>query len=74
MERVVRIFRSFEEAERVEREYYASLTPQQRVNLLQEMRAQYLESLGEAGRGFENVCRITKLPDGDEQPPEKETG
>jgi hypothetical protein len=50
MERQLRVFRSFEEADQADDEYYASLSPQDRVNLLLDLHAAYRESLGEAGQ------------------------
>lgn len=37
MEKVARIFRSFEEAEEADRRFYASLTPQQRLDMMIEL-------------------------------------
>jgi hypothetical protein len=37
--KTARIFRSFEEAERAEREYYAGLTPQERIEIVNELHA-----------------------------------
>ena len=61
MERVLNVFNSFEAADRADDEYYASLTPQERVNILLDMIAAYRESLGEAGQRFERVYRVVKL-------------
>lgn len=61
MDKVVKMFDSFEEADRADVEYYASLTPQQRVDLLLDIVAAYRESLGEAGQRFERVYRVVKL-------------
>jgi hypothetical protein len=61
MEKRLRIFKSFEEAERAEIEYYASLAPQQRVDIQLEIIARHRESLGEAGKGLKRVYRIVKL-------------
>jgi len=60
MERTIRKFRSFAEAERADREYYRSLTPQQRLDILLELVATYTEGLDEAERGFKRVCRVVK--------------
>ena len=60
MERKVRVFKSFEEAERADAEYYASLTPKERVDILLDLVENYRRSLGAADR-FERVCRITDL-------------
>jgi len=61
MEKVLKVFSSFEEAERADEEYYASLSPQQRVDLLLDLIAAYRESLGEAGQKFERVYRVVEL-------------
>lgn len=55
----MRVFHSFEESDQADREYYQSLTPQQRLDLL-------LELIQQAQNGetkFERVCRIVKLHD-----------
>ena len=64
MERVAQVFRSFEEAERADDEYYASLTPEQRLDVLLEMIERYRSSLGEAAERFERVHRIVELSRG----------
>ena len=51
-------FSSFEEADD---EYYASLTPQERVDILLDMIAAYRESLGETGERLERVYRVIEL-------------
>ena len=61
MEKVLQVFHSFEDAERADEEYYASLAPQERVDILLALIAQYRESLGDAAEGFERVCRVTEL-------------
>jgi hypothetical protein len=61
MEKVFRVFRSFDEAERADDEYYASLSPQERVDLLLEMIAAYRESLGETEQGLKRVYRVVEL-------------
>jgi hypothetical protein len=60
MEPEVRIFDSFEDAERADAEYYASLTPKERVDVLLDLVENYRRSLGPADR-FERVCRVTDL-------------
>jgi len=52
----VRVFRSFEEAEKADREFYRSLTPEQRLNILLQLIAQH----GTPQR-LERVFRIVKL-------------
>jgi hypothetical protein len=59
MENVARKFSSFAESDRADREYYRSLTPEQRVDIVLELmpRAQ----IDEAQQGFARVYRIVKL-------------
>lgn len=52
----VKIFRSFEEAEQADREFYRSLTGQQRLDILLQLIAQH----GSPKR-LERVFRIVKL-------------
>ncbi len=59
MEKVGRKFRSFAEAEQAEREYYRSLTPQQRLDLMLDLIRQSVPD--EAFERFERVCRVVKL-------------
>lgn len=61
MEKVLKVFSSFEEAERADDEYYASLSPQERVDILLDMIAAYRESLGETGQRLERVYRVVEL-------------
>lgn len=55
-------FSSFEESDRADRQYYESLSPQERLDLLLELVARHVESLGEAGKGFARVHRVIELP------------
>jgi hypothetical protein len=59
--REVRVFSSFDAAERADDEFYASLTPQQRLDILLDMIAAYRESTGEASEGFARVYRVVEL-------------
>ena len=59
--KTIRIFHSHEEADRADREYYESLTPQQRIDIMLELSARFRETLGEAGERLERVYRITQL-------------
>lgn len=54
MRKVARWFNSHEEAEKAEREYYFSLTPQQRIDILLELMRRYY---GHPKR-LERVARI----------------
>jgi hypothetical protein len=61
VEKVINEYSSFAEADQADDLYYASLTPQQRLDILLEMIASYRESLGEAGQKFERVYRVIEL-------------
>jgi len=61
MEKVLKVFGSFEEADQADDEYYASLTPQERVDILLDMIAAYRESLGETEQRLERVYRVIEL-------------
>jgi hypothetical protein len=61
MERVFRVFDSFVDADRADDTYYASLTPQERVELLLQIISQHRESSGDAAKGLERVYRIVEL-------------
>ena len=64
MERVVRKFSSFEEADKADREYYRSLTPQQRLEMTFELSSRLRESTGEDTQRLARVYRIVKLAQG----------
>lgn len=61
MKRIARVFRSLREADEAEARCYASLAPEERLNILLEIIAGHRESLGEAAERFERVHRITEL-------------
>ena len=61
MDRVAIKFDSHQEAARAEREYYLSLTAEQRVDILLELVARYKVKIGATGKGLARVCRIVKL-------------
>ena len=60
MEKVVRKFNSHTEAEAAERAYYASLTPQQRLDILLDLVAMQRPK-DEAADRLARVYRITQL-------------
>ncbi|HSR66706.1 MAG TPA: hypothetical protein VLU25_02100 [Acidobacteriota bacterium] len=62
MEKEVKVFSSFQEAEEADAAYYASLTPQERLDILLDMVARYRESQGEAEQRFERVYQVVELP------------
>jgi hypothetical protein len=59
MEIVARKFSSFAESDRADREYYRSLTPEQRLNILLELVAR--AQADETEQGFARVYRVVKL-------------
>lgn len=61
MDKPIQIFDSFADAERAEEEYYKSLSPEQRLDLLLEIIAGYRGSKNETTRRFERVSRIIEL-------------
>ena len=54
VKRVVRVFKSHEEADRADREYYRSLTPKERVDIVLTL----VQRSGPAAKRFERVCRV----------------
>jgi hypothetical protein len=64
MQREIQVFRSFHDAEQADDEYYAALTPQERLAILLDLVAAYRESMGEAAARFERVYRVTELSRG----------
>lgn len=61
MEKTIQVYNSFEEADEAEIAYYASLSPNERVDLLLDIIAAYREAQGEAASRFERVYRIVDL-------------
>jgi hypothetical protein len=53
-----RVFSSFEEAEAADKEYYRSLSPAQRIDILLMLREHYSPYDDERTKGFKRVCRI----------------
>ena len=60
MQGTVRKFKSFEDAERADRDYYRSLSPKERVDLLLDLVTQ-AQPADEAEQRFERVYRIVSL-------------
>jgi hypothetical protein len=60
MEKTIQVFKSFEEAEAADLEYYRSLTAAQRVEILLTLREEYSPYDDELKRRFERVCRIVE--------------
>jgi hypothetical protein len=61
MERVVRVFSSFDEAEQPDAAFYANLTPQERLDVLLELIERHRSALGPSAQRFERVHRVVEL-------------
>jgi hypothetical protein len=61
MEKELRTSSSFQEAREADAAFYASLSPQERLDLLLDIIARHRESLGEVEERFERVCRVVEL-------------
>jgi hypothetical protein len=61
MREPIRIFDSFEAADRADDEYYASLTPKERLDILLDLIASYQELLGDTAKRLERVHRVVEL-------------
>jgi hypothetical protein len=60
VDRVVQVFRSFDDADQADDQFYASLTPEERLDVLLELVERHRRALGEAGNRFERVFRIVE--------------
>jgi len=58
MEKRIAVFQSHEEAERADRAYYRSLTPERRLEILLELVENYFHV---SATRLERVCRVTEL-------------
>jgi hypothetical protein len=56
VEKVIRVFKSFEEAEEADREYYRSLTPKQRLDILFTL----IERWGAFGQRSKRTRRVVQ--------------
>jgi len=61
VERVVRVFRSFEEAAQADRDYYRQLTPSQRLDILLETIALHSRETDAPSEGPARVYRVVEL-------------
>ena len=61
MERVIQVFSSFAEADSADDEYYAQLSPAERIGILLELIETHQESHGQAAARFERVYRVAEL-------------
>ena len=64
VERELRVFRSFDEADRADDDYYASLSAAECLDITLTLIAVHRENTGEAGSRFERVYRVIQLASG----------
>ena len=57
----LQIFESFAEAEEADRRYYASLTPQQRLDLQLDIIARHRKALGQTDERLARVYRVVDI-------------
>jgi hypothetical protein len=55
------MFRSFDEAEEADDQFYADLTPKERLDVLLQLIEHHRSTLGEAANRFERVYRLDEL-------------
>jgi hypothetical protein len=58
---LLQVFHGFEASDRADDEYYATLAPQERLEILLDIVAAYRESTGEASARLERVYRVTEF-------------
>jgi len=61
VERVAQVFASFDAADQADDQFYADLTPQERLDLLLELVERHRSALGASAERFERVHRIVEL-------------
>ena len=61
MEKIVQKFNSFQESDRADRRYYASLDPQERLDVFLSLLINGRAGQNEAEQGFKRVYRIVEL-------------
>lgn len=62
MEKTIKVFNSFTEADEADKRFYRSLSPRQRMDILLTLIAQrQIAQAHEATEGFKRVYRIIKL-------------
>jgi hypothetical protein len=61
MDRQVQVFNSFEDADRADDQFYAELSPEQRLEMLLELVEQHRSLLGETASRLERVHHIAEL-------------
>jgi hypothetical protein len=61
MDRVGKVFRSFDAADAADDQFYADLKPEERLDLLLELVERHRSDLGEAASRLERVHRVIEL-------------
>lgn len=61
MERVIRVFKSHDDAAQADRAELSAMTPQQRLDRALDLIAWYRETRGETTQGFARVARVVQL-------------
>jgi hypothetical protein len=61
VDRIVQIFRSFEDAEQADDQFYADLAPEGRLDMLLELIERHRSALGETADRFERVHHVVEL-------------
>ncbi len=64
MKQTIYIARSFKEAEERDIREYKSMTPEERLDILQRLREEYYIFKNESRKGFQRVYRIIKQKQG----------
>ena len=59
----VRKFSSFDEERQADREYWATISPNDRVAILDEMRAEWAAWKGDDEQGLRRTVRIVEFPE-----------
>ena len=61
VERVAQVFASFDAADEADDQFYADLTPQERLDLLLELVERHRSALGASAERLERVHRVVEL-------------
>lgn len=57
----LKVFDSLKEADAADTAFYSAMAPQERLNLVLELSARYLEDADEAVEGHPRFCRVVEL-------------
>jgi hypothetical protein len=62
MEKVARVFASFEEADEADRQAYELMSPQERIEMLLSLRRMMVKEGDESAERLERILTVVKLP------------